>query len=160
MNSVIRRRLNKIKGKLMVIPDGILVGNIGEVLSGGQEIISKIKAYTQYVEFIREFNGASLGEIELFPIQEAEKNQFYTEHLIGGQNNWRFIGHILYEPLVIKRDDAKVYRIYRDSEEDHPTECFGSFDDFLLNYALGDQYKTVVPINSDDLWVELLNEVD
>lgn len=160
MNNMIRNRMNEIKGKLMDTPDGILLGKIGEVLSGEQEIISKMEAYTKYVEFLREFNGASLGEIELFPLQEAERNQFYVDHLLGGKVNWRCIGHILYEPLVIKKDNGYVYRIYRDSEEDEPTECFGCFDDFVMNYALGDKYRTVVPIDTDDLWVKLLIEGD
>ncbi|HFL3758346.1 TPA: hypothetical protein ACG3RL_004297, partial [Clostridioides difficile] len=56
--------------------------------------------------------------------------------------------------------NRNVYKIYRDSEEDEPTECFGCFDDFVMDYALGDKYRTVVPIDTDDLWVKLLIEGD
>ncbi|WP_145045845.1 hypothetical protein [Paenibacillus xylanexedens] len=160
MNAIIRQKLNRIKDKLTVMPDSILVGSIGESLSDAQEVAGEIEMYTQYIDFIRDFNGATLGEIEIFPLEEAERNQFYVDHLIGGRTNWRFIGNILYEPLVINKNDGNVYRIYRDFDEDHPTESFGCFDEFLMNYALGKKYSSIIPFDSEDQWAKLINTID
>ena len=43
---------------------------------------------------------------------------------------------------------------------DTPEECFGSLNNFLMEYALGKKYIDIVPVDNDDEWTNLLRELN
>ncbi|MCM3700712.1 hypothetical protein [Paenibacillus macerans] len=132
----IKKYIHRIKEQLANNPDSILIGQINEG-NPRPDIEDKHKVLVEYLEFLHECDGVSLGEIDIFPSHELPRNQFYVESLKGGTETWLFIGLVLYEPIVINKTDGKVYRFYRDIPTDTPEECFGSFNHFLMNYAFG-----------------------
>ncbi|MCA1294950.1 hypothetical protein LBW89_18205 [Paenibacillus sp. alder61] len=159
MNESLKRNINKLKTQLASNPDSILIGQIHDG-NPQPEMEDKNGALAEYTQFLQECDGASFGEIILFPVRELSRNQFYVETLAGGTETWLFIGHILYEPLVINKTDGKVYMFYGDEPVDWPEECFGSFDHFLMDYAFGKKYLDLVPVDLEDGWVRLIRELD
>lgn len=159
MNDSIQRNISKLKEQLASNPDSILIGQIYEG-NPRPEMEDKNGALAEYTQFLQECDGASFGEIILFSVRELSRNQFYVETLAGGTETWLFIGHILYEPLVINKTDGKVYMFYGDEPVDWPEECFGSFDHFLMEVAFGKKYLDLVPVDLEDGWVRLIRELD
>ncbi|WP_334073571.1 MULTISPECIES: hypothetical protein [Paenibacillus] len=159
MNESLKRNINKLKEQLASHPDSILIGQIHEG-NPHPEIEDKHGGLAEYTQFLQECDGASFGEIDLFPSRELSRNQFYVETLAGGTETWLFIGLILYEPLVINKTDGKVCMFFRDIPVDSPGKCFGSFDHFLMGYAFGKKYLDLVPVDLEDGWVMLIRELD
>ena len=157
MDVILKNLIYRIKKKFEGNPDSILIGEIRE---GNPNVGDGTQNLVEYIEFLKISDGAYFGEIILFSSSELAKNQFYVETLQGEREIWLFIGHILYEPIVINKVDGKVYRFYRDVPTDTLEECFGSFDNFLKEYAFSRKYSSIVPVDQDDEWVKLLTELN
>ncbi len=53
-----------------------------------------------------------------------------------------------------------VYLFYQGEESETAPLCFGSLDDFLMQYALGKKYSEIIPETEDDDWYIFLTEHD
>ena len=61
---------------------------------------------------------------------------------------------------VLNKTDTKVYRFYQGFEDDIEPDCFGDFDDFLLEYVFGDKYAKIIPKAYEDEWYRLLKKLN
>ncbi|NGP61481.1 hypothetical protein L3476_16525 [Paenibacillus thiaminolyticus] len=159
MNDVLKNTISRVKEKLENNPEGILIGQIRKG-NPNPEVEDRREVLVEYIEFLKECDGASFGEIDIFPSHELSRNQFYVEMLDRGKEDWLFIGLVLYEPIVINKTNGYVYRFYRDTLINTPEECFGSFDNFIMEYVLGKKYVDLVPVNQGDEWMTLLSEMN
>ncbi|SFE97245.1 hypothetical protein SAMN04487969_110103 [Paenibacillus algorifonticola] len=158
MNDTLKNIINKVKERLESNPDSILTGQIRKG-NPNPNVENSSEISVEYIEFLQECDGASFGEIDLFPSSELSKNQFYVETLKGGKETWLFVGLILYEPIVINKTNGDVYRFYRDIPTNMPQECFGSFNNFLMEYAFGKKYMDIAAVDRDNDWTILLAEL-
>jgi len=160
LNDYLKNIISRVKERLENIPNGILIGQIRKGNSTPEIEEDEQHVLVEYIEFLKACDGASLGEIDIFPSSELSRNQFYVESLEGGKEAWLFVGLVLYEPIVISKTSGNVYRFYRDVPTDTPEECFGSFNSFLMEYAFGKKYIDIVPVDQDDEWMNLLRELN
>lgn len=84
MNDTLKSIINKVKERLESNPDSILTGQIRKG-NPNPKVENSSEILNEYTEFLQECDGASLGEIDLFPSIELSRNQFYVETLKGGE---------------------------------------------------------------------------
>jgi hypothetical protein len=89
MTNDLKEIIKRLRNYLTSIPDSILLGQINEGNSDSQ-VEDPRGGISEYLEFLKECDGASFGEIILFSSCEAGKNQFYVETLQGRQEDWLF----------------------------------------------------------------------
>lgn len=159
MNDHLKNILNRVRERLESNPKGIVIGQIRNSCND-PGIEDRNSVLAEYIEFLKECDGASFGEIDIFSLSELSRNQFYVETLKGGKEDWLFIGLILYEPIVINKTSGNVYRLYRDVITSTPEESFGSFNNFLVEFALGQKYLDIVPVDHEDEWMSFLRRLN
>ncbi len=156
MNNKLVEIIQTIKVELNENPNGLVIGKIRDGLTTELEICNNIQSY---YDFLKVCDGARCGSIDFFGSDILLKYQFMVETIPGGQDNWFYIGQILYEPVVINKIDSKVYRFYRDNEDDSSGECFGYLDEFLMDYVFGKKYSEIIPDAENDEWYQLLQKL-
>ena len=157
MTEQLKLIIQTVKTELDKDPNGIIAGKINEGTTIKQK--NSDPALQIYYDFLRECNGASFGAIDLFEIEILEKHQFVVTGIPGGEENWFCIGQILYEPVLINKNDLKLYLFYRDNEDVDPADCLGYLDDFLMNYVFGAKYVDIIPDADNDEWYQLLKKL-
>ncbi len=157
MNTELKNLLKKIKQELCDDPSSIIYAEIEDVLSEDVDISLYTKLYR---DFLQECNGARFGAIDIWGKDDFLQNQYRVMNIAGGNEEWICIGQVLYEPLVINKKDELVYLFYQGQESEITPLCFGSLDDFLLQYALGEKYSEIIPETEDDDWYIFLTEHD
>lgn len=156
MSDNIRCIIRNVREKLQDELNAIFIGTIKE---GNPNPLPNEKV-KDCIDFLKESNGASFGQIDLFPLNELDRNQFYVETLQGKKEHWICIGLVLYEPIVLNKINGQVYRFYRDIETEIPEECFGEFNNFLTNYVFGKKYAEIIPSAEDEEWYQFLKKVN
>lgn len=139
-----------------IIEDGITE----DVLSINQELINCSNQKTrQYVEFVQEVSGLSLGSIVLFDYQEIKNHQSLLGFLSDWEINWLCVGKIMSEPIGINKQDGKVYWF---SEIPYSDEglCLGTLNEFLEEYVFGRKYSEIIPWIDEDDWYQFMVEHD
>lgn len=154
MNIPIKNIIKSIKVELSSDPSTVIFAKLWDGIR--DEVIDNRFKIKSYYNFLEESNGARFGLIDLFSSEMLAKSQYRVTDMQGGEENWMCIGQILYEPLVINRIDGKVYRFYQGGETDIAPDCFGSFEDFLLEYVFGEKYIEIVPNFEPDEWYKLV----
>lgn len=136
----------KFKNKLEQKQGNIIFGKInGENLS--------IKEKGIYYDFLRIADGVRCGVIDLWSYKDISRNQY----MIIDKEKWLCIGQVNYVPLVLEKKSYDVY-IYDETKEENKQWSFVSdFNDFIINYLLGDKYVMIVPDCEDDLWYQFVH---
>ncbi len=148
-------RLKYIKMKLNEEKDSIVFADINE---GTHNInFSNEPNLIEYQDFIKVCNGARFGSIDLWGLEEIDKNQFYIEQDI---DIWICIGQILYEPVVISKKNGNVYLFNTYNNCIDYDKNFGGFNHFLSNFVLGNQYNEIIPDIQSDEWYIFLKKIE
>lgn len=156
MNHNLKNIILTVRRSLKSDQNGIIIGELGEknlMINNDNSILE------EYFDFLRECDGARCGSIDFWSFKELSLHQYRIVNLATEGKCWIEIGQILYEPLVINKIDGKVYRFYQNQSIDK-RECFGDFDNFLLNYVFGEKYSQIVPDTHDDDWYQFLRKLD
>ncbi len=157
MNKELRNLLGKIKYELSDDPSSIIYAEIEDAFLEDVDISLYTKLYS---DFLQECNGARFGAIDIWGSDDFLQNQYRVVNIAGGNQEWICIGQVLYEPLVINKENELVYLFYQGEESETAPLCFGSLDDFLMQYALGKKYSEIIPETEDDDWYIFLTEHD
>lgn len=158
MNGKLKWIIETVKLELRKEPSAIVIGKLGD--RNKNEILNDNLKIQSYYEFLREYNGARFGSIDLWSSELLLKNQYRVTEIPGGEDNWTCIGQILYEPTVINKKDGKVYRFYQGHETDMQADCFGVFDEFLLRYVFGEKYAEIIPDAEEEEWYQFLKRIN
>ncbi|GAA0135336.1 hypothetical protein YSY43_21760 [Paenibacillus sp. YSY-4.3] len=118
-----------------IIEDGITE----DMLSLNDDLLNS-KRVGQYVDFVKEVSGFSLGSIVLFDFLKIRDFQNLLEFLPNWETEWLCIGKIMAEPLGINMKDGKVYWFSEIPYSDEGINL-GSFFDFLKEYVFGYKYS-------------------
>ncbi len=156
MNDNLIRIINLAKQKLKERSRSILFGD----LANGEGHIPDSLSCPIYCEFLKVCNGARCGDIDFWSTNDLLQNQFYVVNMKGGQDVWLCIGQVLYEPLMLNKQDEKVYLFRKDELDSTPIFCFESFIDLMENYVFGEGYRDIVPNAENDEWYIFLKEND
>ena len=156
MTEKLKQIIEKLRYELSKDPSLVIAGKINN------STCKKVKELPvkPYCDFLDVCDGARCGIIDLWNSENIKKNQYRVTDIIGGSEKWVCIGQILYEPLVFNLKDEKIYLFYQGYENEVKGRCFGNFDDFLLNYVFGKQYKELIPDIVNDEWYMFLTDID
>lgn len=157
MNDKLKEIIHTVKLELSKDPSLILIGKLHDGSENAGE--NENHNIQHYYDFLKESNGARCGSIDFWSAELLKKNQYRVLDIPGGENEWICIGQILYEPLVLNKNDFKIYRFYQGCEDVVQGDCFGDFDYFMLNYVFGTKYLDIVPNAEDDGWFQLLKKL-
>ena len=158
MNDKLKEIIHTVKLELSKDPSFIVIGKLSD---GSENLgVTENNNIQQYNDFLRECNGARCGSIDFWSVELLLKNQYRVLDIPGGENEWLCIGQILYEPLVLNKNDLKVYRFYQGGEDEIQGDCFGDFDYFMLNYVFGVNYLDIMPDAEEDEWFQLLKRLN
>ncbi|WP_094701231.1 hypothetical protein [Brevibacillus laterosporus] len=157
LSKVIKIIKNELKSKNSNISFGIIEDGITEdVFNNNQELIGdSYQKIEQYMEFVKEASGFSLGSIVLFEYQEIKEFQNLLDFLPDWQENWLCLGKIMSEPIGINKQDGNVYW-FSEIPYDDKGLCFGSFDVFLEKFVFGQNYSEIIPGVDDDDWYQFM----
>ena len=157
MNDKLKIIIQTVKIELSKNPNGLIIGKIRD---GNTLKVDNCNANIQsYYDFLDICNGARCGSIDFFGTDMLNDYQFMVSAIPGGEEEWFYVGQILYEPVVINKTNSKVYCIYRDNADDNLGDCYGYFDDFLTDYVFGKKYADIIPDAEDDEWYQLLKKL-
>lgn len=154
LNDNLIRIINLAKQKLKEKSQSILFGDLAD----GESSIPDNLNFPIYCEFLKACNGARCGDIDLWSINDLLQNQFYIVGMDGGKDEWLCIGQVLYEPLMLNKQDGIVYLFRKDELDNTPIFCFESFSELIENYVFGEGYKDIVPNAENDEWYIFLEE--
>ena len=154
MNDNLIKIIDLAKQKLKETPGSILFGDLAK----GEDKIPDHLNWPIYSEFLKICNGARCGDIDFWSINDLSQNQFYVTAMEGGQEVWLCIGQVLYEPLMLNKQDKKVYLLRKDELDNVPIFCFESFSDLILYYVFGKGYRDIVPDAENDEWYIFLKK--
>ncbi|MFH6994518.1 hypothetical protein [Flavobacterium sp. FlaQc-48] len=149
--------IDTVREKLSERPKSILFCKLGNKATS---IPDGLKSYTAYSEFLSVCNGARCGDIDLWDTNSIPNNQFYVSEIQGMQDAWLCIGQILYEPLMLSKQDGKVYLFSKNELNDMPMYIFDDFYNLIINYVFGVKYKNIVVNADNDRWFIFLKEND
>lgn len=158
MNSKLKQIIQTVKSELGKDPSSIIIGKICD--GNKNETLNCDPKVQLYYDFLKECDGASCGSIDFWNSEMVLNEQYKVTDMPGGRENWFCIGQILYEPIVLNKTDTKVYRFYQGFEDGIELDCFGDFDDFLLEYVFGDKYAKIIPEAYEDEWYRLLKKLN
>ena len=113
---------------------------------------SRLEAPAEYLELLRITDGPSFGEVVVYDVKRAEKNQLYADEVEGapvrlGCHRWFCFGKVNEGPLFINRQDGKVWGfpdkgiVWQDG--DVFEKFANSLGEFLERYALGLEYRAL-----------------
>ncbi|MHC1748057.1 MAG: hypothetical protein AB9856_06665 [Cellulosilyticaceae bacterium] len=148
-------KLKYIKMKLNEDEESIVFADLNE--GTDDKIFSNEPNLVEYQDFIKFCNGARCGSIDLWGLEDIPKNQFY----IGQYTDiWICIGQILYEPIVINKKNGNVYLFDTSNSCVEYNKKFGSFNNFLNKFVLGNQYNEIIPDIKSDEWYIFLKKIE
>ncbi|MDQ0178362.1 hypothetical protein [Bacillus chungangensis] len=159
MNDTLKTIIEKMRAALESDPDGLIIGKF----RSGKEIDSSIfkDATKEYADFLAISNGARCGSIDLFPFEIMSESQSFLdllENLEDAQEQWIYIGQVLYDPIIINKINGFVYHFYEGLPLEK-RECYGTFEEFLINYVFGKRYSEIIPDANNDEWYQLLKRL-
>ncbi|MFJ7967102.1 hypothetical protein [Streptomyces sp. NPDC096324] len=122
----------------------------------------------EYLEFLTIANGGIFGRVVIFDAKTVGKMQFYADEAEGvpihlGRNEWFCLGKVNDDPVFVKRSDGSVWG-FRDEGviwwQSDAFECWAeSVGDFVLDCALGADYRRVAGVSESDQWWRLLGRI-
>ena len=138
----------RLKKELEKNPRNTIFGKI----NGGNSSISEQGVY---YDFLRSADGLRAGAIDLWGYKDLNRNQYMVQDKI----KWICIGQIDYIPLMLKKDTNEVYIYNEILEEDKQWILISYFNEFIINYVLGDKYCMIVPNYIEDLWYKFIKNL-
>lgn len=85
-------------------------GIIEDMLSQNKELFTDSdKKIGQYIDFMKEVSGFSLGSIVLFNFCHIRDFQYLLNFIPDWKSKWLCIGKIMSEPIGINKEDGNVY---------------------------------------------------
>lgn len=161
MNSEFMQNILRAKHLLETNPSNMSYGMIEggvteEVLRLNEGLLTPLgEQLAEYIDFIREVSGFSLGSIVLFDFTRIPNFQNLLDFLPRRETEWFCIGKIMSEPIGINRKDGRVYWF---SEIPYSNEGIdlGSFSQFLEMYVFGLKYAEIIPGADEDEWVQFM----
>ncbi|KOP64761.1 hypothetical protein AMS62_05440 [Bacillus sp. FJAT-18019] len=109
----------------------------------------------QYVDFVKEVSGFSLGSIVLFNFSRIKEFQNLLDFLPEWESKWLCIGKIMSEPIGINKEDGNVYWFSEIPYSDEGMNL-GSFNSFLKEYVFGHKYSDFIPWADEDEWYQFM----
>ncbi|WP_143536095.1 hypothetical protein [Saccharibacillus sp. O23] len=110
-----------------------------------------------YREMLDLFDGARCGAIDLWSYADLPQHQFRVSDVEGGPNAWIEIGQVLYEPLLLNRENGSIYLL--NTDRDDLCLLASNLQSFLKNDIFGSGYAKLVPDHEHDGWYLFLHEM-
>lgn len=156
MNKELKNIIKKVKVALREEPLLIIAG----ALNDGAETkkFENQENVKQYYDFLQECDGARCGAIDIFDYELFVESQYRVSYIPGGFDEWLCIGQIVYEPMVLNKNNGHIYLFFQGNETEISPERFSCFDDFLIDYVFGKNYADIVPDANNDEWYIFINE--
>jgi len=156
MKNEVLIKMASARKKLEENLDSILFAKISEPYGG----IMKEADLPVYHEFLGICDGARFLDVDFFGFRDVQRSRLLTPDINGGEALWLYVGQILYEPLLINRQDLKLYFFSRSEQgySEFPIKCFGGLDEFLLCYIFGEQYRDISINIENDEWYDFLQQ--
>lgn len=151
MNKNLKDIICRLKISLKEDPNGIIVGELNEGISGIQFEFNSVHL-TQYISFLEKTNGARCGAIDFWTYEELPDNQFRVSEFPEFINRWLEIGQVVYKPLFIDKFSGSLILI----EEEGRFQEFENLDTFLLSFVFGKNYQLIVPYVEKEEWFQFL----
>ncbi|ANF95592.1 hypothetical protein [Paenibacillus bovis] len=146
--------LKKIKNELLTSENNIIIGK----MNNGVELnVASMMEVDTYSIFLEKSDGARFGSIDLWSYSELKENQFRVSELEGRHEKWIKIGQILYEPLLLCKENNSVYLFNTDTEQLYCISsdlCF-----FFENCVFGAGYIALVSDYHNDDWYKFLKKL-
>ncbi|MGK5451402.1 hypothetical protein [Streptomyces radiopugnans] len=118
-----------------------------------------------YRDFLRVADGASCGDVTLFPIDLVEEMQFYCDPVEGscvelGRETWFCCGVVNDEPLFIHRETGAVWRFGDTGVQWWMSQVFEEvapdFEGFFLEHVAGPGYVSLTSEAREQQWFQVL----
>lgn len=142
MNERLKDRIHQLRARLARGSAGIVAG---EIRPPNPSAGTGVENWDQ---FLAEADGGRFGSIDIWSLDELDKNQFYAIDMPGGQRAWLVVGQILYEPVAVSRKTGEVVL----HPQNGKVRDLGDTDQFLTHVVFGDGYVDVIPDGYQDEW--------
>jgi hypothetical protein len=97
--------------------------------------------------------------IDLWSYDELSGNQFRVAHLGDEASKWLCVGQLLYDPLAINKETAKIHQFRQDPPPDTEGRDLGTAMEFVDRDVFGPGYPRLVPDPGADRWCILLRHL-
>jgi len=135
-----------------IIEDGITE----DMLSQNKELFTDSdKKIGQYIDFMKEVSGFSLGSIVLFDFCHIRDFQYLLDFIPDWKSKWLCIGKIMSEPIGINKEDGNVYWFSEIPYNDEGMNL-GEFIPFMEKYVFGHKYSEIIPWVDEDEWYQFM----
>ncbi|RNB51437.1 hypothetical protein EDM57_22405 [Brevibacillus gelatini] len=161
MDSDLIKKVLQVKKLLRESPSSLSFGIIedglnDDLISQNKKLFidSNEKVY-EYVDFIKDVSGFSLGSIVLFDFPRIHEFQNLLDFLPDWEKNWLCIGKIMSEPMGINKNDGSV-NWFSEIPYDDEGMNLGTFNNFMKEYVFGEKYSEIVPWVDEDEWYQFM----
>ncbi|MBU7319156.1 hypothetical protein [Paenibacillus oleatilyticus] len=172
MNELLIEKIDKIMEILSEdYPQSLTYGEIVKDIAGEQFTKIDNSILEDYYFITNRYERLIGGVINVFSQRKVDKIQFYVEEMLQYDGEWICIGKIERYPLFINKVDGHVTCLFGEPlDQDYVLESYGDFNNFLLNYFLGEQYGEIglkfvesggsidTVGSKDDEWYKVLEE--
>lgn len=121
-----------------------------------------------YREFLSVADGATCGDVTVFPASDILRMQFYADPVPGAavelnKDEWFCCGVVADDPFFLNRATGAVWYFPDTGIEWTQSSVFekvaDSFHTFLLEHMAGPGYVRLSATGRDDQWADLLDSV-
>ncbi|WP_146172216.1 SMI1/KNR4 family protein [Melghirimyces profundicolus] len=111
---------------------------------------------SDYIEFLRECNGATFGSIILFSWDELSEEEWRLWGMEEETKNWICIGVTLSDEVIaLNKYDGSVHLFHQGPPFQHLGVLGKDFNEFLGDYVFGIKYLDISCGDKDD-WYQIL----
>ena len=155
MNNELRNIISRVRQEIDTHPDGPTIGELNE---GNSDATTNNIYLKEYIDFLKVCNGARCGPIDIISFEDIERSQHLILELPGFEN-WLYIGQILYDILVINKDDGNVWIYIETPPGFQKGNCLGRFYEFIKDYVFGKKFIDITPSGINSKWYQLLEKL-
>lgn len=164
MDDKFKGYINTVRDYLKKKPDkGLPFIKINQ---GNNKIQHENPMLNEYINFLRECNGADFGTVLLFswdelPEEESRLRWFEQDwHLwgLGDIKNWICIGVTLTDEVIaLNKNNGSIHLFYHGPPPEHVRVLGNSFNEFLENHIFGIKYLEIA--YEKDEWYQVLEDL-
>jgi len=155
MDDKFKGYINTVRDYLKKKPDkGLPFIKINQ---GNNKIQHENPMLNEYINFLRECNGAAFGSVLLFSWDELSEEEWRLRGL-DNIKNWICIGVTLSdEAIALNKNDGSIHLFYHGPPFEHVRVLGKSFNEFLEDYIFGIKYLEIA--YEKDEWYQVLEDL-
>ncbi|NTU33108.1 hypothetical protein HPY27_23380 [Brevibacillus sp. HB1.1] len=144
MIELLIKKIDKISEILSDDPFSLTFADITKSTNEEQFTNSENSNLKDYYLITNRYERLIGGVINILGQQKVAEIQFYVEEMQRFDGDWICIGKIERYPLFINKENGQVTCLFGDPlDQNYVLESYGDFNNFLLNYFLGEQYGEI-----------------